>query len=113
MTTLYHNPRCRKSREALQILQQANEPVEIVLYLKNSLSKEELKDILLKLEISAIDLVRKNEAVWKENYKNKSLTEDELITAMVNNPKLIERPIAIKNGKAIIGRPPQEVLKVL
>lgn len=113
MTTLYHNPRCRKSREALQILQQANEPVEIVLYLKNSLSKEELKNILLKLEISAIDLVRKNEAIWKENYKNKSLTEDELITAMVNNPKLIERPIAIKNGKAIIGRPPQEVLKVL
>ena len=113
MTTLYHNPRCRKSREALQILQQANEPVEIVLYLKNSLSKEELKDILLKLEISAIALIRKNEAVWKENYKNKSLTEDELITAMVNNPKLIERPIAIKNGKAIIGRPPQEVLKVL
>ena len=113
MTTLYHNPRCRKSREALQILQQANEPVEIVLYLKNSLSKEELKDILLKLEISAIDLVRKNEAIWKENYKNKSLTEDELITTMVNNPKLIERPIAIKNGKAIIGRPPQEVLKVL
>lgn len=113
MTTLYHNPRCRKSREAQQILQQANEPVEIVLYLKNSLSKEELKDILLKLEISAINLVRKNEAIWKENYKNKSLTEDELITAMVNNPKLIERPIAIKNGKAIIGRPPQEVLKVL
>jgi arsenate reductase len=113
MTTLYHNPRCRKSREALQILQQANEPVEIVLYLKNSLSKEELKDILLKLEITAIALIRKNEAVWKENYKNKSLTEDELITAMVNNPKLIERPIAIKNGKAIIGRPPQEVLKVL
>ena len=113
MTTLYHNPRCRKSREALQLLQQANEPVEIVLYLKNSLSKEELKDILLKLEISAIALIRKNEAVWKENYKNKSLTEDELITTMVNNPKLIERPIAIKNGKAIIGRPPQEVLKVL
>ena len=113
MTTLYHNPRCRKSREALQILQQANEPVEIVLYLKNSLSKEELKDILLKLEITAIALIRKNEAVWKENYKNKSLTEDELITAMVNNPKLIERPIAIKNGKAIVGRPPQEVLKVL
>ena len=113
MTTLYHNPRCRKSREALQILQQANEPVEIVLYLKNSLSKEELKDFLLKLEISAIALIRKNEAIWKENYKNKSLTEDELITAMVNNPKLIERPIAIKNGKAIIGRPPQEVLKVL
>ena len=113
MTTLYHNPRCRKSREALQILQQANEPVEIVLYLKDPLSEGTLKKILQQLGVSALELIRKNETIWKENYKNKSLTEDELITAMVNNPKLIERPIAIKNGKAIVGRPPQEVLKVL
>ena len=113
MTTLYHNPRCRKSREALQILQQANEPVEIVLYLKDPLSEGTLKKILQQLGVSALELIRKNEPVWKQNYKNKSLTEDELITAMVNNPKLIERPIAIKNGKAVIGRPPQEVLKVL
>ena len=113
MTTLYHNPRCRKSRETLQILQQTNEPVEIVLYLKDPLSKDALKKILQQLGVSALDLVRKNEAVWKENYKGKTLTEVQLITAMVNNPKLIERPIAIKNGKAVIGRPPQEVLKVL
>ena len=113
MTTLYHNPRCRKSREALQILQQANEPVEIVLYLKDPLSEGTLKKILQQLGVSALELIRKNEPVWKQNYKGKSLTEDELITAMVNNPKLIERPIAIKNGKAVIGRPPQEVLKVL
>lgn len=113
MTTLYHNPRCRKSREALQILQQTNEPVEIVLYLKDPLSKNALKKILQQLGVSALDLVRKNEAVWKENYKGKTLTEVQLITAMVNNPKLMQRPIAIKNGKAVIGRPPQEVLKVL
>tara|TARA_B110000003_G_C16492093_1_gene473868 strand:+ start:14 stop:355 length:342 start_codon:yes stop_codon:yes gene_type:complete len=113
MTTLYHNPRCRKSREALQILQQTNEPVEIVLYLKDPLSKDALKKILQQLGVSALDLVRKNEAVWKENYKGKTLTEVQLITAMVNNPKLMQRPIAIKNGKAVIGRPPQEVLKVL
>lgn len=113
MTTLYHNPRCSKSREALQILQQANEPVEVVLYLKDPLSEGALKIIIQQLGVSALELIRKNETVWKQNYKGKTLTEDELITAMVNNPKLIERPIAIKNGKAVIGRPPSEVLKVL
>ena len=113
MTTLYHNPRCSKSREALQILQQANEPVEVVLYLKDPLSEGALKKIIQQLGVSALELIRKNEPVWKQNYKGKTLTEDELITAMVNNPKLIERPIAIKNGKAVIGRPPSEVLKVL
>ena len=113
MTTLYHNPRCSKSREALQILQQANEPVEVVLYLKDPLSEGVLKKIIQQLGVSVLELIRKNETVWKQSYKGKTLTEDELITAMVNNPKLIERPIAIKNGKAVIGRPPQEVLKVI
>ena len=113
MTTLYHNPRCSKSRQALQVLQRANVPVEIVLYLKDPLSEDALKKILQQLGVSAIDLVRKNETIWKENYKSKTLTDVQLITAMVNNPKLIERPIAIKHGKAVIGRPPQEVLKVI
>lgn len=113
MTTLYHNPRCSKSRQALQVLQQANEPVEIVLYLKDTLSEDALKKILQQLGVSAIELIRKNETIWKENYKGKTLTEVQLINAMVTNPKLIERPIAIKNEKAVIGRPPQEVLKVL
>lgn len=113
MTTLYHNPRCSKSREALQILQQANEPVEVVLYLKDPLSEGALKKITQQLGVSAIELIRKNEPVWKQNYKGKSLSEDELITAMVNNPKLMERPIAINKTKAVIGRPPSEVLKVL
>jgi len=113
MTTLYHNPRCSKSREALQILQQANEPVEVVLYLKDPLSEGALKKIIQQLGVSAIELIRKNEPVWKQNYKGKSLSQDELITAMVNNPKLMERPIAINKTKAVIGRPPSEVLKVL
>ena len=113
MTTLYHNPRCSKSREALQILQQANEPVEVVLYLKDTLSEGALKKIIQQLGVSAIELIRKNEPVWKQNYKGKSLSQDELITAMVNNPKLMERPIAINKTKAVIGRPPSEVLKVL
>jgi arsenate reductase len=113
MTTLYHNPRCSKSRQALEILEEAKESVEIVLYLKESLSEAALKKIVKLLGISAKDLVRKNEAIWKEHYKGKDLTEANIITAMHDHPKLIERPIAIKNERAIIGRPPKDVLKVL
>jgi arsenate reductase len=113
MTTLYHNPRCSTSRQALQILEEAKEPVEIVLYLKDSLSEAALKKIVKLLGISAKDLVRKNEAIWKEHYTGKDLTEANIITAMHDHPKLIERPIAIKNERAIIGRPPKDVLKVL
>tara|TARA_B100000795_G_scaffold158062_1_gene118711 strand:+ start:7733 stop:8074 length:342 start_codon:yes stop_codon:yes gene_type:complete len=113
MTTLYHNPRCSKSREALQILEEAKEPVTIVLYLKDILSEEALKKIVQQLGVSALDLVRKNEAIWKQHYKGKDLTEGNIITAMHKHPKLIERPIAVKNEIAIIARPPKEVLKVL
>ena len=112
MTTLYHNPRCSKSRQALQLLKEANEEVTIVEYLKDIPTKKELKNILKMLNISAMELVRTGEAAWKENYKGKDLSEDELIEAMINNPKLIERPIAIKNGEAVIGRPPEKVLQL-
>lgn len=110
MTTLYHNPRCSKSRQALQLLKDANEEVTIVEYLKTIPTKNELIEILKMLNISAKELIRTNEAVWKEKYKGKVLTEKQLIEAMIDNPKLIERPIAIKNGKAAIGRPPEQVL---
>ncbi|MFT4645609.1 MAG: arsenate reductase [Planctomycetota bacterium] len=113
MTTLYHNPRCSKSRQALEILEEAKEPVTIVFYLKDILSETALKKIVKLLGISAKDLVRKNEAIWKEHYTGKDLTEANIITAMHDHPKLIERPIAIKNERAIIGRPPKDVLKVL
>ncbi|GER59221.1 arsenate reductase (glutaredoxin) [Patiriisocius marinus] len=112
MTTLYHNPRCSKSRQTLQVLKDANEEVTIVEYLKEVPTIDELKKILKMLDIPARKLVRTNEAVWKENYKGKDLTEEQLIEAMINNPKLIERPIAIKNGKAVIGRPPENVLNL-
>ncbi|MGK0386346.1 MAG: arsenate reductase [Patiriisocius sp.] len=113
MTTLYHNPRCSKSRQALQILEEAKEPVNIVLYLNNVPSEADIKKIRTQLNIPALALVRKNEAIWKEQYKGKDLTEAQLIKAMHNHPKLIERPIAIKNGKAVIGRPPVDVLTLL
>ena len=109
---IYHNPRCSKSRQGLQLLQEAQQKFEIVDYLNKPPSKEELKDLLKKLGIAPLQLVRKNEVIWKENYKNKNLTDDEIIEAMCSNPKLIERPIVIKGNKAVIGRPP-EIIKDL
>ena len=88
---IYHNPRCGKSREGLAILQESKLPFEIINYIETPLSKSELSEIIKLLGISPIDLVRKNEAIWKENYKGKNLSDSEIITAMVKNPKLIEK----------------------
>ena len=113
MTTIYHNPRCRKSRETLQLLEEKGEQPKIILYLDDTPSEAELKEILKMLGISPIELVRKNEAIWKEKFKNKDLSDTEIIKAMARNPKLIERPIVIKNGRAALGRPPSNVLDIL
>ncbi len=113
MTTIYHNPRCRKSRETLEILEQKNEDITIIKYLETPPNKEELSEIINLLGILPIDLVRRNEAIWKENFKGKDMTDDEIIKALTDHPKLIERPIVIKNNKAIIGRPPQKVIDIL
>ena len=94
MYTIYHNPRCRKSRETLQLLEANNIQPEIVLYLDDTPTKEELSELLKKLGMSPMDLVRKGEAVWKENFKGKKMSDDEVISAMVSNPKLIERDAA-------------------
>lgn len=106
---IYHNPRCKKSRETLQIIEDANVDVEIIKYLEDIPSADELKDLLSKLGITAEKLLRKTEQVFKDNYKGKVLSEDEWIQAMIENPKLIERPIVVKGDKAILGRPPQNV----
>ena len=106
---IYHNPRCSKSRQGLAILQDANMDFQIINYLKNPISFDELSNILQKLDIPAINLVRKNEGVWKENFKNKDLSEKEIIEAMVAFPKLIERPIVVKGEIAVIGRPPEKI----
>ncbi|WP_336128956.1 arsenate reductase (glutaredoxin) [Mesoflavibacter sp. CH_XMU1422-2] len=113
MIKIYHNPRCRKSREGLQILEESGKDFEIVKYLENTPTKEELSDIIKLLGIKPIDLVRKNESIWKENYKNKQLSDNEIITAMIENPKLIERPIVVNKDKAIVGRPPENIKKII
>ena len=113
MIKIYHNPRCRKSREGLQILEESGKDFEIVKYLENTPTKEELSDIIKLLGIKPIDLVRKNESIWKENYKNKQFSDNEIITAMIENPKLIERPIVVNKDKAIVGRPPENIKKII
>lgn len=110
---IYHNPRCSKSRQTLQLIKDANKEVEIVEYLNETPTKDELKDILTKLNLNAEDILRKGEAVYKENFKGKILNNDEWIEAMISYPKLIERPIVIKGNKAILGRPPENVLELL
>jgi arsenate reductase len=106
---IYHNPRCSKSRIGLGILQDAKVDFEIVKYLDEVPSVTELKEIIKKLGIKPIALIRKGEKIWKENYKGKELTDAEIINAMVENPKLIERPIVIKDDKAVIGRPSENI----
>ena len=111
---IYHNPRCSKSRQTLEILSEQNVDTKIVLYLETPPSAEEVTSILQKLGLSSRDIIRKGEEEYKLlNIKDQSLTENELITFMSENPKLIERPIVVKDDKAIIGRPPENVLSLL
>ena len=111
---IYHNPRCSKSRQTLEILNEHDLNAEIVLYLENPPSAEEIALILYKLGLGARDAIRKGEEEYKLlNLKDQSLTENELITFMSENPKLIERPIVIKDDKAVIGRPPENVLSII
>lgn len=112
--TIYHNPRCSKSRQTLGLLEERNIEPEIVLYLENPPSTGELTELLGKLGISARDLMRKGEEAYKDNnLSNPELSEAELIQAMHDFPKLIERPIVINNDKARLGRPPEQVLEIL
>ena len=109
----YHNPRCRKSREGLTILEDKGISPEIILYLKDPISKDDLVSILSKLNIPAKDLIRKSEAIYKQQYKNQTLSEDEFIAIMVENPILIERPIFTNENKGVVGRPPEKVLEII
>ena len=106
---IYHNPRCSKSRDTLSILEAHGQEAEIIRYLENPPSREELQDLLLKLGMQPSELIRKGEKIYKEQYKGKELSEEEWLDAMLAHPKLIERPIVVHQGKAVIGRPPENV----
>lgn len=113
MITIYHNPRCKKSREGLKILENSGKEFQIKEYLKEPLSENEVKELLEKLQIIPIQLVRQNESIWKENYKGKDLSDNELVRIISENPKLIERPVVVKNNTAVIGRPPSNIEKII
>lgn len=111
---IYHNPRCSKSRQTLQLLNDQGIEPEIIEYLKSPPSAEKIEEILTMLDIEPRQLMRKNEAEYKDNnLKDTSLSRQDLINAMVQMPKLIERPIVLANNKAAIGRPPENVLNIL
>ena len=112
--TIYHNPKCRKSRQTLELLGEKNITPTIIEYLKNPPTAEKLKEILSQLGIAPRDLMRKKEDAYTElDLANSSLSDEDLIGFMVKHPILIERPIVVANGKAALGRPPEQVLDIL
>ena len=110
---IYHNPRCSKSRQTLNLIKEKGVEVEIIEYLKVIPSEKELSSIIKFLGIKPEKLLRKGEVDYKENFKGKILSDEEWISAMVQYPKLIERPIVVSGNKAILGRPPENVLDLL
>ncbi|MCF8237219.1 MAG: arsenate reductase (glutaredoxin) [Saprospiraceae bacterium] len=111
--SFFHNPRCRKSREALQLLEDAGASILIRYYLEDPPTSNELIALLARLNLSPMDLIRKEEALFKEQFRGQEHTDAEWIQIMVDHPKLIQRPIAIMGERAVVGRPPEQVLTLL
>ncbi|MDH5426013.1 MAG: arsenate reductase (glutaredoxin) [Gammaproteobacteria bacterium] len=112
--TIYHNPRCSKSRQTMELLHSKSIQPEVIEYLNTPADFATLDTLLSMLKIEPRQLMRKGEAEYKENnLSDESLTREQLIDAMVKFPKLMERPIVVKDGKAAIGRPPERVLEIL
>ncbi len=104
MIKIYHNPRCRKSREALNFLKSSGHNIDIVLYLTEKLTQAELREIIQKLKITSENLIRKEETLWKTQFKGKNLVDSELINLMIQEPRLMQRPIVVLGDKAVIAR---------
>jgi arsenate reductase len=104
MVQILHNPRCGKSRNCLAFLNDSDTKYEIINYLENPLSVDEIRELIKKLGINPIELVRQKETIWTENYKGKTLTDEGILNTLAKHPILIERPIVINGDKAIIGR---------
>lgn len=112
--TIYHNPRCSKSRQTLALLEERNLEPEIVLYMNDVPSRDTLRELLDKLGMRAADLLRKSESAYKDlNLADENLSEDQLLDAMISEPRLIQRPIVVAGDRAVLGRPPENVLDLL
>lgn len=110
---IYHNSRCSKSRAACQVLASTGLLIEVVNYLETPPSREELVELLRKLDMTPAEIVRRGEAVFKEKYTGRSLSDEEWLDALVAHPILLERPIVVRGDTAVIGRPPEKVLELL
>ena len=113
MITIYHNPKCRKSRAGVEYLQEKGIECSIVEYLKTPFTREQFKDLLMKLNMKPEEIVRTQEDEYKEKLKGKSFTDEEWITILLENPRLIQRPIVVRNHKAVIGQPLEEIDRLL
>jgi len=113
MIQIYHNSRCSKSRQCLSLIENSGKKFEVIKYLENPPTITELNEIITKLKINPIDLVRKKEKIWVEEFKNKVLSPKEIIEIMAKNPILIERPIVINGSKAIVARPIEKALGII
>jgi arsenate reductase len=113
MIQIFHNARCAKSRECLAFLNTTNQYFEVVKYLETPPTFEELKEIIKKLNIKPLALVRQKEPLWIEKFKSKKLSDEQIIQAMTDHPILIERPIVIKGHKAVIARPTEKVQAII
>ena len=112
--TIYHNPKCSKSRQTLKLLEEQATGIDVIEYLKNPPTVKKLKEILSLLKIPPRELMRKKETEYKElMLSNSNLSDKDLIESMIKHPILIERPIVLANGKAVLGRPPKDVLNIL
>jgi len=109
MIIIYHNPRCKKSRAGLQFLQSKTDDFKIIEYLKNPLTADEFKKLLVLLNKKPQEMIRTQEAVYKHNFKGKNFTDDEWVKIMIENPKLIKRPIVVRGNKAVWGDPAEEL----
>ncbi len=112
MIKIYHNPRCRKSRAGLQHLRDKGVEFEIVEYLKNGISVEELKDVLIKMNVKPTEIIRTQEDIYKKQFKGKNFTDEEWIKILLENPKLIKRPLVVKGYKAVWADPPENMEKL-
>ena len=114
MLKIIHNPRCRKSREALKLLNERRLSPIVIEYLKSPLGKKQIEELISLLKKSDVDkIIRKNESIYKEKYKNKILSKSDIVEVIIAHPILLERPIVVKDKKAIIGRPPENILDLL
>ncbi len=113
MIKIYHNPRCSKSRAGLKYLEEKGVEFETIKYLEDNFDFDLLKNVINKLDISPLELVRVKEQDWKDNFKGKDLTDDQIIQAMVDYPRLIERPIIVNDDKAVLARPTENIDKIL